>query len=48
MIPNSISRSWSHLIDESTENHNTSPNIIFILDNKIDLLPKSKFILNQE
>ncbi|CAF0967803.1 unnamed protein product [Rotaria sp. Silwood1] len=41
-IPNSISRSWSHIIDQSTENHNTSPNIIFVLGNKVDRLPKGQ------
>ncbi|CAF0711988.1 unnamed protein product [Adineta steineri] len=39
-IPNSISQSWSHLVDQTTENQNTSPNIIFVLGNKVDLLPK--------
>ncbi|CAF1024683.1 unnamed protein product [Rotaria sp. Silwood1] len=46
-IPNSISRSWSHLIDESTENLHTSPNIIFILGNKVDHFTKG-FILDSE
>ena len=40
-IPNSISRSWSHIY-QSTENHNTSPNIIFVLDNKVDRLSKGQ------
>jgi ribosome biogenesis GTPase A len=43
-IPNSISRSWAHLVDQSTENQNTSPNIIFVLGNKVDLLPKGRFV----
>ncbi|CAF4967462.1 unnamed protein product, partial [Rotaria sp. Silwood1] len=40
-------RSWSHLIDESTENLHTSPNIIFILGNKVDHFTKG-FILDSE
>ncbi len=43
-IPNSISRSWVHLADQTTENHNISPNIIVVLGNQIDLLLKSRFI----
>ncbi|CAF1012282.1 unnamed protein product [Rotaria sordida] len=39
-IPNSISRLWAHLIDETAKNHHTSSNIIFVLGNKVDLLPK--------
>ncbi|CAF5098993.1 unnamed protein product, partial [Rotaria sp. Silwood1] len=35
-------RLWSHLIDQSKENRNTSPNIIFVLGNKVDLLAKGK------
>ncbi|CAF0924176.1 unnamed protein product [Rotaria sordida] len=42
-IPNSISRLWAHLIDETAKNHHTSSNIIFVLGNKVDLLPKGKF-----
>ena len=33
-LPNSISQSWSHLADETTSN------VIFVLGNKVDLLPK--------
>jgi ribosome biogenesis GTPase A len=43
-IPNSISRSWTHLVDQTKENHKTSPNIIFVLGNKVDLLPKGRFV----
>ena len=43
-IPNSISRSWSHLVDQTTDDQNTSPNIIFVLGNKVDLLPKGENI----
>jgi ribosome biogenesis GTPase A len=43
-IPNSISRSWAHLVDQTTENQSTTPNIIFVLGNKIDLLPKGRFV----
>lgn len=43
-IPNSISRSWAHLVDQTTENQNTSSNIIFVLGNKVDLLPKGRFV----
>ncbi len=43
-IPNSISRSWAHLADQTADNQKTSPNVIFVLGNKIDLLPKGKFI----
>ncbi len=42
-IPNSISRSWSHLVDQTTDNPNTPSNVIFVLGNKVDLLPKGKF-----
>ncbi|CAF3597432.1 unnamed protein product, partial [Rotaria sp. Silwood2] len=41
-IPNSISGSWTHLADQITDNHNSSANIIFILGNKVDLLPKDR------
>jgi hypothetical protein len=43
-IPTSISRSWSHLIDQTTDNQNTSSDGIFVLGNKVDLLPKGKFL----
>ncbi len=43
-IPNSISRSWAHLVDQTTENQTTSSNVIFVLGNKVDLLPKGKFL----
>ena len=42
-MPNSISRSWSHLVDQTTTNLRTSQNIVFVLGNKVDLLPKGKF-----
>ena len=42
-IPNSISRSWSHLVDQTTNHQNTSPNVIFVLGNKVDLLPKGRW-----
>ncbi|CAF3451322.1 unnamed protein product [Rotaria sp. Silwood1] len=45
-ITNSISRSWTHLVDQTTDYHNTSPNIIFVLGNKVDLLPKCRFVCN--
>ena len=43
-IPNSISRSWIHLVDQTANNHRTSSNIIFVLGNKVDLLPKGRFV----
>ena len=39
-IPNSISRSWAHLVDQTMENQKASSNVIFVLGNKVDLLPK--------
>ncbi|CAM4767546.1 unnamed protein product [Rotaria magnacalcarata] len=39
-IPNSISRLWANLVDQTAETHKKSPNIIFVLGNKVDLLPK--------
>lgn len=42
-IPNSISRLWANLIDQTENDRKTSPNIIFVLGNKVDLLPKGMF-----
>ncbi|UJR29207.1 hypothetical protein I4U23_010421 [Adineta vaga] len=39
-IPNSISQSWAHLVDQTTDQSNSSRNLIFVLGNKVDLLPK--------
>ena len=45
-VPNSISRSWSHLGDQAADNQNTSSNAIFVLGNKVDLLPQGKCFFN--
>ncbi|CAF1108126.1 unnamed protein product [Adineta ricciae] len=39
-IPNSISQSWAHLVDQTSERTKSSSNIVFVLGNKVDLLPK--------
>jgi len=41
-ILNSISRSWSHFVDQITDNQKSSPNVIFIFGNKVDLLSKGR------
>lgn len=45
-ILNSISRSWAYLVDEATENQRTPFNVIFILGNKGDPLPKDQILVN--
>ena len=43
-LPNSISRSWAHLVDQTDGNKKASRNIVFVVGNKVDLLPKGRFV----
>ena len=47
-LPNSISRSWAHLVDQTEGNTKASRNIVFVLGNKVDLLPKGRFVFEAE